>query len=230
MLGELTAALDSEPLDATRADYAAAIVDANCLSKPTSSTRRLTNQRLGELYALDASVPIFRVLRRLWSIDDQGRPLLALLCALARDPLLAATASAVIPLPHGAEFLRGPLKSALCAAVGTRLNESILSKVVRNAASSWTQSGHLQGRTLKTRQLVRATPASVAFALWLAYAAGFRGEELLTSGWIAVLDCSLLAARELALGAKRLGLIDLRIAVDVFEVGLDRLDPWRTRS
>jgi len=230
MLAELAGTLDAVSPHTSRADYAAAIIEANCLSKPTSSTRRLTNQRLGELYALDASIPIFRVLRRLWSIDEQGRPLLALLCALARDPLLAATASAVIPLPQGAEFLRGPMKSALRAAVGARLNESILDKVVRNAASSWTQSGHLQGRTFKTRRLVRATPASVAFALWLAHAAGFRGEELLACGWIGVLDCSLPSARELALGAKRLGLIDLRMAVEVFEVGLERLDPWRTRS
>ena len=110
MLAELAAVLAATGKDATRSDYASAIVEANCLFKPTAATRRLTNQRLGELYALDPNVPVFRILRRLWSVDESGRPLLALLAALARDPLLLATATAVIPLPAGSEFQRGPMR------------------------------------------------------------------------------------------------------------------------
>jgi hypothetical protein len=229
MLAELTAVLTATSDDAKRTDYASAIVEANCLSKPTAATRRLTNQRLGELYALDPNVPMFRILRSLWSMDKSGRPLLALLAALARDPLLMATAPAVIPLPAGSEFQRGPMRESLRAAVAGRLNDSILDKVARNASSSWTQSGHLEGRTFKSRKLVSATPASVAYALYLGHSVGFRGDELFASGWIAVLDCKLASVRDLALNAKRLGLIDLRIAGDVVELGLERLDPWRGR-
>lgn len=230
MLGELTAVLAAEGPDAVRSDYARAIIEANCLAKPTASTRRLTNQRLGELYALDPSVPIFRILRRLWDVDQIGRPLLALLAALARDPLLMATAPSVVPLREGAEFVRGPMKMALEAAVGARLNGAILDKVVRNAASSWRQSGHLEGRTFKKRRLVRATPATVAFALYLGYMAGFRGREVLASGWVSVLDASPAAAQELAIAAKRQGLIDLRTAGEVLELGLERLDPLKRRA
>jgi hypothetical protein len=229
MLEELSAVLAAASGDSNRSDYASAIVEGNCLSKPTTATRRLTNQRLGELYALDLNVPIFRILRSLWSMDESGRPLLALLAALARDPLLMATASTVIPLSPGSEFQRGPMRESLRAAVAGRLNDSILDKVARNASSSWTQSGHLEGRTFKFRKLVSATPASVAFALYLGHSIGFRGEELFASGWIAVLDCTLASARDLALNAKRLGLIDLRIAGDVVELSLERLDPWRGR-
>src|SRR5882724_6806537 len=69
MLSELVAVLAATADGASRADYASAIIEGNCLGKATTATRRLTNQRLGELYGLDSQIPIFRVLRRLWSTD-----------------------------------------------------------------------------------------------------------------------------------------------------------------
>ena len=99
-------------------------------------------QRLGELYALDPrGCQIFRVLRRLWLVDVPGRPLLAMLCALARDPLLRSTAPAVLALPVGTELVRSTFLDEIREVVGGRLNESVLDKVARNAASSWAQSG-----------------------------------------------------------------------------------------
>lgn len=225
MLEELTAVLAAVPMNGKPDEYLAAIVEENCLGKQTVSTRRLTLQRLRELYALDPAVPIFRILRRLWDLDEQSRPLLALLASFARDPLLLATAEVVLSLREGAEFQRTAMRDALAKAVVDRLNESTLNKVVRNAASSWTQAGHLQGRTFKFRRLVRPTPATVAFALYLAHAAGLAVEESLSSGWIKALDCSSSAALELATAAKRLGLVDLRMAGDVIDLNLDRLDP-----
>jgi hypothetical protein len=230
MLAELRTVLETTPTGASRAEYAAAIIEANCVQKPTTASRHLTNQRLGELYALDPSVALFRVLRRLWDRDAPGRPLLALLAALARDPLLVATAPVVLALPEGGDLRRGPLTAAIRAAVGERLNDATLDKVVRNAASSWTQSGHLTGRTFKTRRIVQPTAAALAFALFLAHAAGFQGDDMLHSGWTVTLDCTAAAARGLAVEAKRLGLIDLRAAGDVFEVDLARLDLGMARS
>ena len=224
MLDELQHALAAVAPSATRKDYADAIIESNCLGKPTAATKRQTNQRLGELYCLDLSVSLFRVLRGLWDRDVSSRPLLALLCAVARDPLLASTADAVVQLEPGAEFLREPMRAGVRATAGDRLNDSTLDKVVRNAASSWTQSGHLEGRALKRRCRVTPTPASVVLALYLAYQVGFRGKDLFTSGWVAALDCSATRGQELALEAKRLGLIDIRMAADVVEIGFNRLE------
>lgn len=229
MLAELEAVLDAAPEAENRADYATAIIEGNCLSKATAATRRLSNQRLGELYGLDPDLTLFRVLRRLWFLDQSARPLLALLAAIARDPLLAATCPAIISLPAGAELLREPVKAALRASVGDRLNESTLEKVCRNAASSWTQSGHLEGRTFKKRRLVQASPTTVAFALYLAHAVGYRGIDLFSSGWLQLLDCDPGRARQLALETKRIGLIDLRMAGDVVELNVVRLDPAAAR-
>lgn len=225
MLDELRQVLQATTPEARRADYATAIIEGNCLSKPTVATRRLSNQRLGELYGLDPTIPLFRVLRRLWDIDSVGRPLLALLAAIARDPLLAASCPAIISLPVNAEFQRDAMKKALRADVGDRLNDRTLEKVCRNAASTWAQSGHLQGRTFKRRRMVLATPATAAFAMYLSHAAGFRGADIFSCIWLRVLDCEPSRARDLALDAKRHGLLDLRIAGDVIELNLSRLDP-----
>jgi hypothetical protein len=136
----------------------------------------------------------------------------------------------VLALPPGAEFQRDSTTAALRAVIGDRMNDSILAKVVRNAASSWTQSGHLEGRTFKKRRVVEATPCTVAFGLYLGHAVGFRGAELFSSGWMAVLDCSPPKGRNLALEAKRIGLLDLRVAGNVVELNLDRLDPVPARN
>jgi hypothetical protein len=225
MLAELEAVLAAAPSTADRAAYAAAIIDENCLEKPTSATRRLSNQRLGELYALDPFVVLFRVMRGLWKTDAHARPLLAMLAALARDPLFMASAAPVLSQQAGVEIQRAPIREALRKLVGERMNDDTLDKVVRNVSSSWTQTGHLRGRTFKFREQVNAQPTAVAFALWLASAAGFRGAELLANGWIAALDCTASSARGLALDAKRIGLINFHIAEDVPEFGLGRLDP-----
>lgn len=230
MLAELSAVLTATPGAASREDYAAAIIEGNCLGKTTTATRRLTNQRLGELYGLDLQIPLFRVLRRLWAADALGRPLLALQCAIARDPLLAVTVSSVLALPLGSQLQRDGLKAALQELVEERLNEATLDKVVRNIASTWAQAGHLVGRTFKKRALVQATPGSVAFGLYLGHAVGFRGSSLFATGWVSLLDCTPTSARDLAVEAKRIGLIDLRIAGEVVDLVLDRLDPGEGRA
>ena len=221
-LGELFAAV---PPEAVRADYAAAIVDENALGKATIATRRWTNQRLGELYALDPRAPIFRVLRRLWRVDVPGRPLLAMLCALARDPLLRSTAPAVLALPVGAELVRSGFLDEIRQVVNTRLNEAVLDKVARNAASSWAQAGHLRGRMRKIRTRVAPTPGCLALALWLGALEGLGGQALLDCRWTRVLDR---AGRELlpvAFEARQLGLIHARAGGGVVEIDAGRLDP-----
>ena len=177
MLTELTAVLGAVPQEGTRKDYGDAVVDGNCLRKATTATRRLSLQRLCELYALDPEVPIFRVLRQLWAPDSSSRPLLALLAALARDPLLLATAQAILPLAEGLEMPRKSMAEMLRTTVGERLSDATLDKVIRNAASSWSQSGHLVGRTFKIRRKVQPTARSVAFLFISELVLGFTAKS-----------------------------------------------------
>jgi hypothetical protein len=224
MLSELTAILARAKGDADRAEYKRLVVEENCLGKPTASTRRLSFQRLTELYALDPRITLFRLLRRLWAMDAGSQPQLAILVALARDPLLRFSAPAILGLKEGEEFARAAAEAALKTGTEGRLNDSILAKVVRNCASSWTQAGHLQGRTFKHRQQISPHYVSVTMALAVGFAAGFRGESLFGSLWMRVLDIDPARARNLALEAKRAGLLDLRFSDKIVDLHLERLD------
>ena len=230
MLDELSDLLNAVPGEASREDYADAVVAHNCLGKRTAATRKLSLQRLTELYALKPQVILFRVLRDLWRRNETSRPLLALLLALARDPLLRATTTAVMRTPYGHEFARQSMKDALTEAVGDRLNEATLDKVVRNASSSWTQSGHFRGRGRKTRQKVEATPAATAFALLLGFAVGRRGRLLFEAPWAAVLDASPGDLVDVAVDAKRLGLLDLKQSGSMIDVSFPALFTEKERE
>ena len=223
MLDELLSVLANCEPDAVRDDYLSAIHQDNCLSKRTAATRRLSSQRLSELYALDPEVPLFRIMRRWWYTDRDGQALLALLLALARDPLLRVSAATVLRMQSGEELARQQMTDALRRAVGKRLSDSTLDKVVRNAGSSWTQSGHLKGRGRKVRQRVVPTPAAIAYALLLGHLAGKRGAAIFESLWARALDASASELQHLAMDARRLGFLDMSQSGSVINVSFSRL-------
>jgi hypothetical protein len=230
MLAELRDLLQALPPGTDRDAYQAAIVSDNVLGKATEATRRLTGQRLGELFGLDPKMPIFRALRRVWSVDDGGRPICALLCALARDPLLRSTAGPVLGLAEGAELVRTDFVAAIRTAVGDRMNESVVDKVARNAASTWCQSGHLEGRVRKVRRRVSPSPGALAFALWLGTQEGLAGAQLLGSRWAQVLDRSPRELEPIALRAKQIGLIGASIGGGTTDIDASGLDALRLGS
>lgn len=223
MLEELTSLFKACDENASPADYDTAILDWNCLHKRTLSTRRLSRQRLRELYGLDPGLVVFRVMRQLWYTDEKGRPLLALLTAMARDPLLRASALSILSMYEGEELARDKAADSLRESIGQRLNDSTLHKVVRNAASTWTQSGHLCGRVHKFRQTVEPTPSVTAYALLLGYLLGLRGGNLFTSVWARVLDRPRETLVALAVDARGLGLLDISYAGGIIHVSCERM-------
>ena len=188
MLADLETLLAAVPKDAKNAEYRHAITSDNALGKKTVATRRLSGQRLSELYGLDVSVPLFRLLRFFWTHDKEGRSILALLCATARDPLLRTTATTILTTSVGDIVPKESLADAVQTETPGRFNASTLDKIARNTASSWTQAGHLQGHRIKRRAHPKVTAAAVAYALALGYLAGTSGQLLLDTFWTRILD------------------------------------------
>ena len=218
-LGMLLAHFNEPDSAQSLTDYEHAIVDDNILTKPTQATRKASLRFLRELYSLDQSVPLFRALRKLWKLDESSHPLIAMLSAYGRDPTLRAAAPVILSTPVDSEVSRTQLSRAIKEFCDETMADSTIDKIVRNAGSSFTQSGHLYGRVRKVRILVKPTPTAITFALLLAYAAGTRGKRLLSSEFVRLIDADEDTARARAIEARKLGLIELRENSNAFDIG-----------
>lgn len=223
MLPELSLLLAACPQDALLVDFAAAILDDNVLLKRSDNSRQRSLRYLRELYVLDRRSVLFRGLRDLWDVDEEARPLLALECALARDPLLRATAGAILPAPPGGELDARMLAEAVAHTFPNSYSDAIRNKVGRNAASSWTQSGHLRGRSRKVRVRATSRPAAVAFAFMLGHLSDARAKGLFRTVWGQALDCPDHEVLLQASAAGQRGWIEFRRAGDVIDVGFSWL-------
>ena len=219
MLPELQQLLRVVPLTATLHDYKQAIVAENVLLKRTQDSRTDTYRYLRDRYALDPCVPLFRALRDLWDADPSAQPLLAMLMASARDPVLRATAETVLPVAPGSPVTPAMLASAIASAFPGHFRESTLAVMGRLVAASWTQSGHLVGRAPKRRGRAVCRPVAVAFALLIGHLTGVSGDALFLTPWVRLLDAPAHIVREQAVEAALHGWIEYRHAGNVTDVG-----------
>jgi len=229
MLAELEAVLAAVPNGSGASDYHDAILQRNVLHKATDSTRKESLRRLRELYALDETRPIFGLLRKLHAIDAASLPLLALQVAWARDPLLRVTTPPVVDASVGERVETESLAQAFEAAFPDQYSELSRNQTARHAASSWTQSGHLVGRTKKTRQQIKPSVVAVTMALFLGDVAGFHGAAIFSSPWCALLDLNPGRARALGQEAHRASLLNLRAVGEVVELSFPLLAEFQAQ-
>ena len=199
-------------------DYREELDDENVLGKRTAINKTHTARKLKALYGLDPTITVFRLLRHFWDLDDgAGRPLMALLCATARDPLLRSLSPVLLKTAPGTVLEYEPLEAELRTSTGDRFSDSTLASIARRAAASWIQTGHLAGRS-RMRERARPTPAATAYALALGYLEGRRGTLLFSSLWAQLLDVSEEDLRELAQVASANGWLLYRGIGDVVEI------------
>lgn len=210
MLADLRRLLKACPPEAGLEGYRQAAVEDNVLLKGTVTSRRGAFRRLRELYGFRRDILLFRALRDLWDEDVEAQPLLAMVCAVARDPVLRAMAPGLLDIPQREAVIPGVIAGIVEQTSPGRYNENILGKIGRNAASSWQQSGHLQGRVRKIRSRADARPASLAYALLLAYLCGARGEGLFNTLWCRLLDAPEHELRQGAIVASGFGWLEYR--------------------
>jgi len=224
----LSRVLESVDARAGAAAYERAVIEDNVLGKSTAESRRRTLRYLRELYVLRPDSLLFRGLRDLWTDELAGQPLLAGLCALARDPLFRASAPAVLAADPGDSIKSADLAAAIDDAFPGRYNEATLAKIGRNTFSSWQQTGHLKSvaRTAKVRRRAACTPAAVAYALLLGHLEGVAGAALFETFWAQALDAPPSRLVDLAAAASQRTLIDFRHGGGVTEVGFT----WLLRS
>jgi len=219
MLQEMQLLLSAvESPNALKKDYQIAVIEENCLGKRSGRNRAITWRHLVDLYSLDSSTTIFRILLFFWKRDSKGQPLLALLLAYSRDEILRMSAPFFLKLKEGVIVRRETLEDYLDEKSSGRFSKNTLKSTAQNLSATWTKSGHLAGKVKKVRSRAESTPGAASYALLLGYLAGARGEFLFKTEYAKLLDCSMEHATELAEDASRRGWIVFKRLGNVMEV------------
>lgn len=218
MFDELVVLFDHTTPGMTREDYREQVVGLNILAKPTQKSRALTFGHLAELYGLAPAIPVFRVFRRLWALDEAARPLLALMLALVRDPVLRLSEAFVLSKAEGEGVRREELEQLISANEPDRFSAASLKSIAQNINGSWTQAGFMAGRARKVRKAPKVTPTNITYALFLGYLEGLSGQRLFSSHWMTLLCSSPGELEALANSASHRGQIVFLNAGGVKEV------------
>src|SRR4030042_672823 len=113
MFLEMRTLVRSMPLTVTKDDFTKGIIDENILEKPTLSSRKESLIRLTQLYGMDPSKALFRVLWDLGHTDLDSLHQLCLVCAYARDPQLRHSFELIRTLRLGEVLERAAMEEHL---------------------------------------------------------------------------------------------------------------------
>lgn len=207
MLKEVGILLASTPMNTNFDSIKNFVIEGNLLQKESVSGRKKTFGFLKQLYSLDQTIPIFRILRWGWTQNIDERPLLCFLCSSSRDAALRSSAPYIFSLAEGSSPNKQQLIQILEMSFPNQYSQKQLKSMAENLLSTWTQSGHLTGKLKKTRSKPIAGPASVTYALFLGWLAGARGRNLLSTFWMELLNLTDWEIRENLQSASKKGWI-----------------------
>jgi hypothetical protein len=225
MLKELSLLLQAvDSPNAQKDEYLKAIIDDNCLSKNSGSTKKISSSHLTNMYMLDDRIPIFKALRYFWQRDKAGQPLLAFLCLYSRDYLIQDVADAILSKQEGTQLFEEYVIELLSKRRPNTFSKATLSSSDRNILSTFTQAGYVKGKMNKTRSHAQPTSGSAAYALFLGYLSGSRGETLFSSEFAKLLDCGRERVVDLAESASRSGWLSFKHIEDIYEITFPNKD------
>lgn len=219
MLDELRTLLEhvKDPI-ASKEQYLEAIRTDNCLGKRSGKTRILTARHLVDVYALDPNIALFRILIWLWRRDPASQPVLALICAYARDSLLRSCIPFLLEHREGSRISRERLEEFIDNLEPGRFSPATLKSTAQNINSTWTWSGHLIGKAFKVRSQPILGPGAVVYALAFGYINKLRGQSLFDSEFTQLLDGSPEQYIEQAEIAARRGWLIMNRVSDVIDI------------
>ncbi len=218
MLAELEAVMGALVSVATLASVRHVILEENVLGKATRSGRKNSATKLIDLYSFNPEQQLYYAFELLWRDASASRPVLALLLALSRDKVLRASVETVMGAPIGSTVTKGELYESLLSGFASKYAETTLQSTTRNIASTWRQSGHIRGEKPIVRVKAPADFHAVAFALLISYLRGLRGQYLLASDWVRLLDFDSGELEAAVAEAHRHGLFTSRKIGDVIEL------------
>ncbi|KAF0128494.1 MAG: hypothetical protein FD155_3236 [Bacteroidetes bacterium] len=199
-------------------------LNQNVINKKTQSGIEKTTRYLTSLYGFDQNDPSFVALKYFWQMsDDHEKPILSLVYAIGNDDLLAESIPVVLETLQGEKVTIEKIEQNIESFHPNRYSENTRRSLAQNIASSWKQAGFITGKTKNIRTQPPISYNILAFALFLAYLNGLRGEFILTSKWPKALSLSESKLRDLAVEASKRDVIQYQFAGGVTAISFSNL-------
>lgn len=167
------------------------IMNDNVFNKRTESSKKKTINYLTQLYGFKDDDLKFKSLEDYWAkVEDNEKPLLALLFAASKDYLIRESVDFVKSVKHNSKASIEEFEANINHFHPNRFSPKTLRSVSQNVASSWKQVGYVVGKMKNIRTEYAPTYLTTAFAFLMAYIDGLRGDYLFDHPSVKALDAS----------------------------------------
>lgn len=199
-------------------------LDNNVIGKKSSDGIKKTNNFLKILYKFDNLSNQFKAFKYFWKItENEDKPLITFLYAIGNDYLLEESIPIVAETKIGEKVFIEKVEQNIETYYPGRFSPKTLRSMAQNIGSSWKQAGFITGKVKNIRTQPQISYNVIAFAFFLAFLDGNRGDFILTSKWVKALILNESNVRELAIGASRHELLQYQFGGNVTSISFSNL-------
>jgi hypothetical protein len=199
-------------------------LESNVFEKKSADGVKQTSTFLTRIYSFDSSLPQFRAFKYFWKICSHSeKPQLAFLYAFLEDYLLFESLEVVRSHKPGEKAAVEDFKENLVKYYPNKYSKVTSHSIGKNLASSWKQAGFIEGKTKNIRVQPEISYRVAAFAFFLAYLQGARGEFILSNPVVKSLCLRESELRELAIEAAKQDLLQYQFGGNVTSFAFPQL-------
>lgn len=199
-------------------------LESNVFGKKSADGVKQTSNFLTKIYSFDTQLPKFKAFKYFWKICSASeKPQLIFLYAFAEDHLLFESLDVVRNHKSGEKVAVEDFKENLEKYYPNKYSKVTSHSIGKNLASSWKQAGFIEGKTKNIRVQPEISSTVAAFAFFLAFLNGERGEFILTNPVVKSLCLNEAALRDLAIEAAKQDLLQYQYGGNVTSFAFPQL-------
>ena len=199
-------------------------LDNNVIGKKSADGIKKTTNFLKILYGFDNQSKPFKAFKYFWKIAEENeKPLLSILYAIGNDYLLEESIPILAETKLGDKVLIEKIEQNIELHHLNRYSPKSLRSMAQNIASSWKQAAFITGKVKNIRTQPKISPNVLAFAFFMSFLNGDRGDFILSSKWVKALFLNESSLRALAIEASKRDLFQYQYGGNVTSISFSNL-------
>gem|GEM_PF-853859 len=196
----------------------------NVTGKKSNSGVEKTSKYLKQLYGFDNDYPLFLAFKYFWKTSESTeKPLIAFVYAINQDDLLAKSIEVLQNTKPGEKAAIELFEEMIEKYYPNQYSANTRRSMAKNMASSWKQSGFIEGKVKNIRVQPYISYRVAGFAFFLAYLKGYRGDFIWNNNGVKALCLPENKLRELAIECARKDFMQYQYAGSVTAISFTNL-------